>query len=57
MIPLESIAYTADLLLRLGDGAEVLGPAELRERMTTIVDHLARTYHLQSTAMRRSRTR
>src|SRR3954454_8121062 len=45
-IPLESIAYTAGLLLRLGGGAEVLHPAELRERMTAIVRRLARTYRL-----------
>jgi predicted DNA-binding transcriptional regulator YafY len=43
-LPLESVAYTAGLLLRLGDEAEVLDPPELRDHLAGIVTRLAATY-------------
>ncbi|MGI5221019.1 helix-turn-helix transcriptional regulator [Nocardia sp. CA-290969] len=43
-IPLETIEHTAGLLLRLGTGAEVLGPPALRRHMSEVATALARTY-------------
>ena len=43
-IPLESVDYTAGVLLRLGDEAEVLAPARLRQRMAFVAGRLAKTY-------------
>ncbi|MFI7001461.1 helix-turn-helix transcriptional regulator [Nocardia sp. NPDC050175] len=44
-MPMETIEHTAGLLLRLGDDAEVLAPADLRDRMVEIVTGLAEIYH------------
>ncbi|CAM4207377.1 YafY family protein [Nocardia ninae] len=43
-MPMETIEHTAGLLLRLGAEAEVLAPAELRDRMAEIAADLARIY-------------
>jgi len=43
-IPIESIEHAAGDLLRLGAGAEVLSPPELRERMAETARALAETY-------------
>ncbi|MGC7102193.1 helix-turn-helix transcriptional regulator [Amycolatopsis lurida] len=43
-IPIESIAYTAGYLLRLGPEVEVLDPPELRDRITQLVDGLSKLY-------------
>jgi predicted DNA-binding transcriptional regulator YafY len=43
-IPIESIEHACADLLRLRTGVEVLGPPELRARMTQIVRTLAQTY-------------
>ncbi|MBN6034263.1 YafY family protein [Amycolatopsis sp. 195334CR] len=43
-IPIESIAYTAGDLLRLGPEVEVLDPPELRDRITELVDGLSKLY-------------
>nr|WP_042181818.1 YafY family protein [Kibdelosporangium sp. MJ126-NF4] len=44
VIPIESIEYTTEMLLRLGAEAEVLEPAALRQRLAQTVAALARTY-------------
>ncbi|NRQ40810.1 YafY family transcriptional regulator [Nonomuraea sp. NN258] len=44
-VPIESIEHALGEFLRLGVDVEVLAPAELRERLATTVDTLARRYH------------
>src|SRR5204862_154804 len=44
-IPIESRAYAQGELLRLGPEAEVLAPAELRERIAEAAAALPRLYH------------
>lgn len=47
-IPLETIEHTAGVLLRLGAGAEVLGPPALRQHMSETAAALAGTYAKES---------
>ncbi|WP_194832197.1 YafY family protein [Nocardia sp. XZ_19_369] len=49
-MPMETIEHTAGLLLRLGAEAEVLAPAELRDRMAEIAADLAGIYRTTSGA-------
>jgi predicted DNA-binding transcriptional regulator YafY len=44
VIPIESVHHAAGMLLRLGSGAEVLAPTELRTRMAETARAMARTY-------------
>ncbi|KAA8890178.1 YafY family transcriptional regulator [Nocardia colli] len=50
MMPMETIEHTAGLLLRFGVDAEVLAPAELRDRMAVIAVGLADIYRAGSKA-------
>lgn len=43
-IPIESIGHAAGMVLRMGGEAEVLGPDELREHVTSVVRRLASIY-------------
>ncbi|MCG5217290.1 WYL domain-containing protein [Streptosporangium soli] len=45
-IPIESVDHAAEVLLRLGAEAEILTPADLRQRITEIVTALAATYSM-----------
>ncbi|MFE9579165.1 helix-turn-helix transcriptional regulator [Nocardia sp. NPDC006044] len=49
-MPMETIEHTAGLLLRLGVDAEVLAPAELRDRMAVTAAGLADIYRAGSKA-------
>jgi predicted DNA-binding transcriptional regulator YafY len=44
VIPIESVNHAAGLLLRLGSGAEVLAPTELRDRIAETARAMAETY-------------
>jgi len=44
VIPIESLQHAHGELLRLGADAEVMGPAELRERLQLTATALARLY-------------
>lgn len=47
-VPIESVELAAGMVLRLGAGAEVLAPAELRAYVTEAVAALARAYGVSS---------
>jgi predicted DNA-binding transcriptional regulator YafY len=54
-IPTESIGHTIGEMLKLGADVEVLGPAELRDRMIAIVDTLALRYRTSQDSLSHGR--